>query len=41
MSTLVVGEGAARFGALKTSFLRAAVTGHLVMTATISNACPV
>ncbi len=41
MSTLVVGEGAALFDARKTSFLRAAVTGHLVMTATISNACPV
>ena len=41
MSTLVTGDGAAVFDALKTAFLRAAATGHIVMTATISNACPV
>ena len=41
MSTLVTGEGAALFDALKESFLRAAATGHVVMTATVSNACPV
>lgn len=41
MSTLVVGEGATVFDALETAFLRAAATGHVVMTATISNACPV
>ena len=41
MSTLVTGDGAAVFDALKISFLRAAATGHVVMTATISNACPV
>jgi uncharacterized protein YqgV (UPF0045/DUF77 family) len=41
MSTLVTGDGAAVFDALKTAFLRAAATGHVVMTATISNACPV
>jgi energy-coupling factor transport system substrate-specific component len=41
MSTMVVGDGAAVFDALKESFLRAAATGHVVMTATVSNACPV
>jgi hypothetical protein len=41
MSTLVTGDGAAVFEALKASFLRAAATGHVVMTATVSNACPV
>lgn len=41
MSTLVTGDGAAVFDALKTAFLRAAATGHVVMTATISNACPI
>jgi uncharacterized protein YqgV (UPF0045/DUF77 family) len=41
MSTLVTGDAAAVFDGLKTAFLRAAATGHVVMTATISNACPV
>lgn len=41
MSTMVVGDGAAVFDALKESFMRAAATGHVVMTATVSNACPV
>ena len=41
MSTLVIGDGVAVFDALKDSFLRAAATGHVVMTATVSNACPV
>ena len=41
MSTLVTGDGTAVFDALKDSFLRAAATGHVVMTATVSNACPV
>jgi uncharacterized protein YqgV (UPF0045/DUF77 family) len=41
MSTLVTGDGAAVFDALKIAFLRTAATGHVVMTATISNACPV
>jgi uncharacterized protein YqgV (UPF0045/DUF77 family) len=40
MSTLVTGDGAAVFEALKIAFLRTAATGHIVMTATISNACP-
>jgi uncharacterized protein YqgV (UPF0045/DUF77 family) len=41
MSTLVTGDGAAVFEALKIAFLRTAATGHIVMTATISNACPI
>jgi len=41
MSTMVTGDGVAVFDALKESFLRAAATGHVVMTATVSNACPV
>jgi uncharacterized protein YqgV (UPF0045/DUF77 family) len=41
MSTLVTGEASALFDALKTSFLRAAATGHVVMTVTVSNACPI
>jgi len=41
MSTLVAGEGAIVLDAIKTAFLRAVETGHVVMTATLSNACPV
>lgn len=41
MSTMVIGEGTAVFDALRESFLRAAASGHVVMTATVSNACPV
>ena len=41
MSTLVVGEEEIVFGALREAFLAAAATGHVVMTVTISNACPV
>jgi len=41
MSTTVTGEAAAVFGALQEGFVRAAATGHVVMTVTISNACPV
>jgi uncharacterized protein YqgV (UPF0045/DUF77 family) len=41
MSTMVTGDGAAVFDALKSAFLRTAATGHVVMTATVSNACPV
>lgn len=41
MSTLVTGEAEALFAALREGFLRAAGSGHLVMTATLSNACPV
>jgi len=41
MSTLVTGDASAVFDALKTSFSRAAAIGHVVMTVTVSNACPV
>jgi uncharacterized protein YqgV (UPF0045/DUF77 family) len=41
MSTMVTGEAPAVFTALQEAFLRAAATGHVVMTVTISNACPV
>jgi uncharacterized protein YqgV (UPF0045/DUF77 family) len=41
MSTMVTGEAAAVFGALQEAFVRAAAIGHVVMTVTISNACPV
>jgi len=41
MSTLVAVDGVAGCEAVKESFLRAAATGHVVMTATVSNACPV
>jgi hypothetical protein len=39
MSTTVVGD--AVFTALRDGFTRAAETGHVVMTVTVSNACPV
>lgn len=41
MSTIVTGEADAVFTALREGFIRAAVTGHVVMTVTVSNACPV
>jgi uncharacterized protein YqgV (UPF0045/DUF77 family) len=41
MSTLVVGEADVVFGALRDGFARAAGQGRLVMTVTVSNACPV
>jgi uncharacterized protein YqgV (UPF0045/DUF77 family) len=41
MSTIVVGQGAEIFAALATAFAAAAEMGQLVMTMTISNACPV
>jgi uncharacterized protein YqgV (UPF0045/DUF77 family) len=40
MSTLVTGEAAVVFDALQSAFLAAAATGHVVMTVTVSNACP-
>ena len=40
MSTTVTGEAAAVFGALQEAFVRAGAIGHVVMTVTISNACP-
>jgi uncharacterized protein YqgV (UPF0045/DUF77 family) len=41
MSTLVVGEDGKIFAALSDAFAAAAETGHVVMTATVSNACPI
>ena len=41
MSTLVTGEAESVFVALHEAFDRAAATGHVVMTVTVSNACPV
>jgi uncharacterized protein YqgV (UPF0045/DUF77 family) len=41
MSTVVTGEAAAVFAAVHDAFGRAAATGQVVMTVTISNACPV
>jgi uncharacterized protein YqgV (UPF0045/DUF77 family) len=40
MSTTVTGEAAVVFGALQEGFVRAGAIGHVVMTVTISNACP-
>lgn len=40
MSTIVTGEAGAIFAALCEGFTRAAATGHVVMTGTLSNACP-
>jgi len=41
MSTYVVGDDEAVFTALREAFARAAETGHVVMTITVSNACPI
>jgi uncharacterized protein YqgV (UPF0045/DUF77 family) len=41
MSTLVTGETTAVFRALEDAFARAGALGHVVMTVTVSNACPV
>jgi uncharacterized protein YqgV (UPF0045/DUF77 family) len=41
MSTLVVGEMQEVWTALQEAFTHAATTGHVVMTVTVSNACPV
>lgn len=41
MSTVVVGEADIVFAALRDGFTSAADQGHLVMTVTVSNACPV
>jgi uncharacterized protein YqgV (UPF0045/DUF77 family) len=41
MSTMVTGEAALVFTALHKAFVQAAATGHVVMTVTVSNACPV
>jgi uncharacterized protein YqgV (UPF0045/DUF77 family) len=41
MSTTVFGDADSLFAALRDGFARAAETGHVVMTVTVSNACPV
>jgi uncharacterized protein YqgV (UPF0045/DUF77 family) len=41
MSTIVTAEADAIFAALREGFVRAAAAGHVVMTVTVSNACPV
>jgi tRNA-Thr(GGU) m(6)t(6)A37 methyltransferase TsaA len=41
MSSLIVGDDAAIFAALQEAFRRAAEQGHVVMSVTFSNACPV
>lgn len=41
MSTMVTGEAADVFRALSEAFARTAALGHVVMTVTVSNACPV
>jgi uncharacterized protein YqgV (UPF0045/DUF77 family) len=41
MSTLLSGEADALFTALRDAFVRAAAGGHVVMTVTVSTACPV
>ena len=41
MSTMLVGETASVFAALQRAFEAAGGESHVVMTATLSNACPV
>lgn len=41
MSAYVVGEEDAIFAALREAFACAEATGHVVMTVTLSNACPI
>jgi uncharacterized protein YqgV (UPF0045/DUF77 family) len=41
MSTIVVGEDVAIFAALAEAFANAAEAGEVVMTFTVSNACPI
>ena len=41
MSTVVTGEVGTIFAALQEAFVRATATGDVVMTVTLSNACPV
>jgi uncharacterized protein YqgV (UPF0045/DUF77 family) len=41
MSTQVVGETEVVFAALRDAFMRVANSGQVVMTVTVSNACPV
>jgi uncharacterized protein YqgV (UPF0045/DUF77 family) len=41
MSTIVIGEHTMIFAALAEAFAKAAELGEVVMTVTVSNACPV
>ena len=41
MNTVVTGDSDIVFHTLQTAFERAAAAGHVVLIATISNACPV
>jgi hypothetical protein len=41
MSTYVVGEDEAVFTALRDAFAKASGMGHVVLTVTVSNACPI
>ena len=41
MSTYVVGDDQAIFAALREAFAQASSLGHVVMTVTLSNACPI
>ena len=41
MSTIVAGEDALIFAALSEAFAKAAESGEVVMTITVSNACPI
>jgi hypothetical protein len=41
MSTLVTGDAGTVFRALVEGFVQAGTRGHVVMTATVSNPCPV
>lgn len=41
MSTLATGEAEVVFAGLRDAFIKAAATGDVVMTVTVSNACPV
>ena len=40
MSTMVTGDAATVFRALEEAFVQAGALGHVVMTITVSNACP-
>ncbi len=41
MSTYIVGEDQIIFAALQDAFARASGLGHVVLTVTVSNACPI
>ncbi|MGH7781577.1 MAG: YkoF family thiamine/hydroxymethylpyrimidine-binding protein [Candidatus Binataceae bacterium] len=41
MSTQIVGDADTVFAALRSAFVRVAANGQVVMTFTVSNACPV